>query len=166
MLKPLARIPIEQRALRNVSPDSAPISCFCCRDSALAIPWVVARYVIPGYSNLDAPLLCQRINCNANSTWIPTKEGGAEKRVDRYNGERLDLRLKPDQCEEIHRLERDRIARILSEEAQLRAMPDLSGVVKTMPDAPRPPSEQEIEQAKRRALATTHGETGEVDLWQ
>lgn len=166
MLKPLARIPIEQRALRNVSPESAPISCFCCRDSALAIPWVVARYVIPGYSNLDAPILCQRIGCNANSVWVPTKEGGAEKRVDRYAGERLDLRLKPDQCEEIHRLERDRIQSIVRAEVELRSMPDLSGVIKAMPDAPKSPSEQEIERAKQRALATASDGTGEVDLWQ
>ena len=166
MLRPLARVPIEHRGLRSADPTSAPISCFCCRDSALVIPWVVRRYAIPDYSLFDLPLACQRTACQARNEWVDTPEGSAQKRVDKFNFEWLDLRLKPEDCEAIHRAERDRIQGIASEEAQRRSMPDLSGVIRTMPDAPKPPSESEIEAAKRRALAKVPpNQDGEVELW-
>lgn len=166
MLVPLSRNPIELRGLRKADPTAAPISCFCCRDSALVIPWVARMYAIPDYSIYDLPLACRRLACQARNEWVDTPEGSAQKRVDKFNFEWLDLRLKPEDCEAIHRAERERIQGIAIAEQQARSMPDLSSVVRTMPDVPKPPSEREIEEVKRRVLARVPpGQDGEVELW-
>jgi hypothetical protein len=142
----LARIPLEERALKKAWVGQGT-SCFCCRDSGLLIDYLAAKYLIPGYTRHDAPVMCQRIQCEANYIWLDVE--GAQKRVVRYRPEVLDTRATPEMCQEIHLRERARIEKICQEGEQgpsttREALSNPAGILPSLPGLP-PTSDDEID---------------------
>ncbi|NJL83563.1 MAG: hypothetical protein HC890_12560 [Chloroflexaceae bacterium] len=102
----LARIPIEQRALKKAWTD-AGMTCFCCRDSGLVIDYIAARYLVAGYQRDDVPILCKRPNCEARYAWLDTPAGS--RKTERYSCTVLDTRVSAEMCERVHQAELSRI---------------------------------------------------------
>jgi hypothetical protein len=110
------------------------------------IDYLAAKYLIPGYSRHDAPVMCQRIRCDGNYTWLDVE--GAQRRLMRYNPEFLDTRATPEMCEQVHRQELARIEEIHQEgeqgpSATREALSNPASILPSVPGLP-PASDDEI----------------------
>jgi hypothetical protein len=140
----LTRIPLEERALKKAWTDKG-IKCFCCRDSGLVIDYIAAKYLIPGYTRYDAPVMCQRIRCDGSHAWLDVE--GAQRRLRRYNPDYLDTRATPEVCEDVHQRELARIEALHQEaqEGPSKVRDLLSNPARILPSVPALPPQADDE---------------------
>jgi hypothetical protein len=106
MLNPnFSKIPLGQKPAEQ--PKDLNIQCLCCRDSGLIEAFVIRRYLFEDYSNLDAPIRCQRPECEGNTVWVENN-GGHQIAVSRV-AHSVDDRATPELCQQIHDSELKRL---------------------------------------------------------